>query len=54
MSDKIRCAVIGPGNMGTDPARELLTEMGRRGTVGGQEDMVEDAALTMARERGLT
>ncbi|NVK43236.1 MAG: 4-hydroxy-2-oxovalerate aldolase [Oceanospirillaceae bacterium] len=34
-------------------AREILVELGRRGTVGGQEDMIEDLALTMARERGL-
>ena len=34
-------------------ARELLIELGRRGMVGGQEDMIEDAAMTMARERGL-
>lgn len=34
-------------------AREILIELGRRGMVGGQEDMIEDAALTMARERGL-
>jgi 4-hydroxy-2-oxovalerate/4-hydroxy-2-oxohexanoate aldolase len=34
-------------------AREILVELGRRGMVGGQEDMIEDAALTMARERGL-
>ncbi|MBL0089852.1 MAG: 4-hydroxy-2-oxovalerate aldolase [Ideonella sp.] len=36
------------------PSRDLLVELGRRGMVGGQEDMIEDTALTMARERGLT
>ncbi len=35
------------------PAREILVELGRRGMVGGQEDMIEDTALTMARQRGL-
>jgi 4-hydroxy-2-oxovalerate/4-hydroxy-2-oxohexanoate aldolase len=35
------------------PAREILIELGRRGMVGGQEDMIEDAALTMSRERGV-
>lgn len=35
------------------PAREILLDLGRRKMVGGQEDMIEDAALTMARERGL-
>ncbi len=33
------------------PARDLLVELGRRGMVGGQEDMIEDTAMTMARER---
>ena len=31
------------------PAREILVEMGRRGMVGGQEDMIEDTAMTLAR-----
>jgi len=35
------------------PAREILLELGRQKMVGGQEDMIEDTALTMARERGL-
>ncbi len=34
-------------------ARDILVELGRRGTVGGQEDMIEDLALTMTKERGL-
>ncbi len=32
-------------------SRDILVELGRRGTVGGQEDMIEDLALDMARER---
>jgi len=33
------------------PARDILVELGRRGMVGGQEDMIEDTAITMSRER---
>ena len=33
------------------PAREILVELGRRGMVGGQEDMIEDTAMTLARAR---
>ncbi len=35
------------------PAREILLELGRKKLVGGQEDMIEDTAMTLARERGL-
>ncbi len=31
------------------PSRDILVEMGRRKTVGGQEDMIEDVALDMAK-----
>ncbi|WP_213308461.1 4-hydroxy-2-oxovalerate aldolase [Paraburkholderia sacchari] len=33
------------------PARDILVELGKRKMVGGQEDMIEDTAITMARER---
>ena len=32
-------------------ARDILVELGRCGMVGGQEDMIEDTAMTMAKER---
>lgn len=33
------------------PAREIVMELGRRGMVGGQEDMIEDTALTLAKTK---
>ena len=33
-------------------AREILVELGRQRMVGGQEDMIEDTAMNMARARG--
>jgi 4-hydroxy-2-oxovalerate/4-hydroxy-2-oxohexanoate aldolase len=35
------------------PARDILIEVARRNLIGGQEDMIEDTAMTMAKERGL-
>ena len=35
------------------PSRDILVELGRKKMIGGQEDMIEDTALTMAKERGL-
>ncbi|NML27353.1 4-hydroxy-2-oxovalerate aldolase [Zoogloea dura] len=35
------------------PARDILVELGRKKMIGGQEDMIMDTAMTMARERGL-
>ncbi len=35
------------------PARDILVELGRKKMIGGQEDMIVDTAMTMARERGL-
>jgi 4-hydroxy-2-oxovalerate/4-hydroxy-2-oxohexanoate aldolase len=36
------------------PARDILLELARKKMIGGQEDMIEDTALTMARERNLS
>lgn len=35
------------------PARDILVELGRKKMIGGQEDMIEDTALTMMKERGI-
>ncbi|RFO96015.1 4-hydroxy-2-oxovalerate aldolase [Rhodoferax lacus] len=34
-------------------SRDILVELGRKKMIGGQEDMIEDTAMTMAKERGL-
>ena len=35
------------------PARDILVELGRKKMIGGQEDMIPDTAMTMAKERGI-
>ena len=34
-------------------ARDILVELGRLGTVGGQEDMIEDVALTLSKKQAV-
>jgi len=34
-------------------ARDILVELGRKKMIGGQEDMIEDTAMSMAKARGL-
>ncbi|MDH4846241.1 4-hydroxy-2-oxovalerate aldolase [Pseudomonas sp. BN505] len=34
-------------------ARDILVELGRKKMIGGQEDMIEDTAMTMAKDLGL-
>ena len=35
------------------PARDILVELGRKKMIGGQEDMILDTAMTLAKARGL-
>lgn len=35
------------------PARDILVELGRKKMIGGQEDMIPDTAMTMAKQHGL-
>ena len=51
-SSFLRHAEAASARYGID-TREILVELGRRRMVGGQEDMIEDTAMTMARARGL-
>jgi 4-hydroxy-2-oxovalerate/4-hydroxy-2-oxohexanoate aldolase len=46
------CTPSAPARFGV-PARDILVELGRRKMIAGQEDMIEDTAMTMAKERGL-
>jgi 4-hydroxy-2-oxovalerate/4-hydroxy-2-oxohexanoate aldolase len=41
------------GNKYGIPPRDILVELGRNKMIGGQEDMIEDTALTMIKERSL-
>jgi 4-hydroxy-2-oxovalerate/4-hydroxy-2-oxohexanoate aldolase len=34
-------------------ARTILVELGKRGMIGGQEDMIDDCAMELAKAKGL-
>jgi len=35
------------------PARDILVELGKKKMIAGQEDMIVDTAMTMAKKRGI-
>ena len=51
--DEINDAISGYDPVLKERARDILLELGRKKMIGGQEDMIEDTAITMAKARGL-
>ena len=51
MSSTITFAKRAAARYGID-ARDLLVELGKKKMIAGQEDMIEDLAMTMAKAQG--